>query len=275
MYKLLLLDIDGTLRHEVYGIPSSAKIAIQQCRKQGCLVVICTGRSWGTISDDVLSLDVDGYISGGGCSIRYHKKLLKNSSFPQNKIDEVVRILKNDDVAFTLESEEKVYMNTKAKEILNQMNLHKAKNIKNSQKQYVQEKIIYENNLEQFHNQAIHKICLWDEGNTYSKVALSLGNCMEIAQQDELASQTYVEIIQRGNHKGDAIHLLQSHLGISQAETICFGDGLNDVEMFRFSAWRVAMENAHSDLQRLSDSVCEEIMDDGIYLELKRKGMVA
>lgn len=98
---------------------------------------------------------------------------------------------------------------------------------------------------------------------------------MEIAQQDELASQTYVEIIQRGNHKGDAIHLLQSHLGISQAETICFGDGLNDVEMFRFSAWRVAMENAHSDLQRLSDSVCEEIMDDGIYLELKRKGMVA
>lgn len=59
MYKLLILDIDGTLRDEVYGIPESAKHAIRLCQKNHCSVVICTGRSIGTIQDDVLSLGVD------------------------------------------------------------------------------------------------------------------------------------------------------------------------------------------------------------------------
>ena len=60
MYKLLLLDIDGTLRDEVRGIPESARQAIHLCQKNNCKVIICTGRSMGTIQNDVLSLGVDG-----------------------------------------------------------------------------------------------------------------------------------------------------------------------------------------------------------------------
>lgn len=69
MYKLLILDIDGTLRDEVQGIPKSAKKAIHLCQRNYCNVVICTGRSMGTIQDDVLSLGVDGYIAGGGITL--------------------------------------------------------------------------------------------------------------------------------------------------------------------------------------------------------------
>ena len=65
---------------EVQGIPKSAKKAIHLCQRNYCNVVICTGRSMGTIQDDVLSLGVDGYIAGGGNYIIYHDKILYNQS---------------------------------------------------------------------------------------------------------------------------------------------------------------------------------------------------
>ncbi|WKK93485.1 HAD hydrolase family protein [Clostridioides difficile] len=102
MYKLLILDIDGTLRDEVYGIPESAKHAIRLCQKNHCSVVICTGRSMGTIQDDVLSLGVDGYIAGGGNYIQYHGELLYNQSFNQRLIKEVVCLLKRGKLLFRL-----------------------------------------------------------------------------------------------------------------------------------------------------------------------------
>lgn len=51
--------------------PRICKDAIRLCQKNHCSVVICTGRSMGTIQDDVLSLGVDGYIAGGNYSISW------------------------------------------------------------------------------------------------------------------------------------------------------------------------------------------------------------
>ncbi|MEG0379988.1 MAG: HAD hydrolase family protein, partial [Eubacterium sp.] len=94
MYRLLLLDIDGTLRDESLGVPDSAREAIGLCRAGGCKVVICTGRSIGTIQDDVLALAVDGYIAGGGCYMVYQNELLWDRSFGHERIWQTVEYLK-------------------------------------------------------------------------------------------------------------------------------------------------------------------------------------
>ena len=149
MYKLLILDIDGTLRDEVQGIPKSAKKAIHLCQRNYCNVVICTGRSMGTIQDDVLSLGVDGYIAGGGNYIIYHDKILYNQSFEQDLIKKVVHLLKNRNLAFSIESQKKVFMNQKAKEIFESMNQFKIKH-SSTNKQFITEKIIYKNNIDEY-----------------------------------------------------------------------------------------------------------------------------
>ena len=149
MYKLLILDIDGTLRDEVQGIPKSAKKAIHLCQRNYCNVVICTGRSMGTIQDDVLSLGVDGYIAGGGNYIIYHDKILYNQSFEQDLIKKVVHLLKNRNVDFSIESQKKVFMNQKAKEIFESMNQFKIKH-SSTNKQFITEKIIYKNNIDEY-----------------------------------------------------------------------------------------------------------------------------
>ena len=157
MYKLLLLDIDGTLRDEVRGIPESARQAIHLCQKNNCKVIICTGRSMGTIQNDVLSLGVDGFIVGGGNCVLYKNIELFHQSFDQKLMNQAVALLKSKDVSFSIESSDKVFMNQKAKEIFDEMNKAKLRHSSTS-KQFISKKILYKNKIEEYRNQKIHKI---------------------------------------------------------------------------------------------------------------------
>lgn len=273
LYKLLLLDMDGTLRDERFGIPNLAKEAIRLCKLNHCLVFICTGRSIGTISDDVISLDVDGYIAGGGCYISLGNELLHNTSFSQTNINKVVDLLIQNDTAFTIESQQKVFMNQKGKMILDKMNQSK-KIHKNVYIQFIQEKIVYEDNIHQYNNQPVHKICLWSKQTVFEKLQSILSEEMEIAQEEPYEDIHYFEIVQKGCNKGDAIKKLQTILGIKKKEIICFGDGQNDIEMFKASHVGVAMKRSHVKLKEFASSICEDVMNNGIYNELKRRNII-
>lgn len=270
MYKLLLLDIDGTLRDERLGIPESAKKAIKLAQQHRCKVALCTGRSLGTISDDVLSLNIENCIAGGGSYIKAEDRLLYDSAFEDSFIQRVVRLLKGENAAFAIESQCRVFMNEKAGRILNKMNEQKAGRIKSIQKQFIQEKIIYEDNINEFEHDPIHKICLWSSEEVYMKICSILKDSMEIAQ----AGNGYYEIIQKGCHKGDAVRKLQRHLQISKEETICFGDGQNDIEMFAASGTGIAMEDSHPSLKNTAASVCESAWEHGIFNELTRRNVI-
>lgn len=273
MYKLLLLDIDGTLRDERFGIPNLAKEAIRLCKLNHCFVFICTGRSIGTISDDVISLDVDGYIAGGGCYISLSNQILYNTSFSQTNINRAVDLLIESNVGFTMETQQKVFMNQKGKDILDKMNESK-KIHKNAYIQFIQEKIVYENNIHQYNNQPVHKICLWSNQTVFKKLQYILLEEIEIAQEELYEDIYYYEIIQKGCNKGDAIKKLQNVLGIKKKEIICFGDGQNDIEMFKASNVGVAMERSHVRLKKIASSICEDVMSNGIYNELKRRNII-
>lgn len=273
MYKLLLLDIDGTLRDERFGVPESAIKAIKLCRSQHCKVVICTGRSKGMIQKDVLNLEVDGYIAGGGCYLEYNNKVIYNRVFERDKMDKVVQLLKVSDVPFSIENQKKIFMNQAAKNIYEKMNEVKGIDL-NSGQQELSEQITYENNLNQFGGQPIHKICLWSDVAVLNQVKDILKDTFELAQSEQYGQRHYYEIIQKGFHKGDAIETLQQMLNISREETISFGDGLNDIEMFAKSKIGVAMMKSHNNLKRMANSICEEPMRDGIYRELKRRSII-
>ena len=60
-----------------YGIPETTKTAIKMCKESGYYICLCTGRSIGTITNDVLDLEIDGIIAGGGSYIEFHNKVIK------------------------------------------------------------------------------------------------------------------------------------------------------------------------------------------------------
>ena len=54
-----------------------------------------------------------------------------------------------------------------------------------------------------------------------------------------------------------------------------FGDGDNDVDMLKASGIGIAVRGGSRKLTEYADAVCESPMDDGIYRELKRRGIIS
>jgi hydroxymethylpyrimidine pyrophosphatase-like HAD family hydrolase len=57
---------------------------------------------------------------------------------------------------------------------------------------------------------------------------------------------------------------------VAPAETIAFGDMPNDIPMFAWAGYGVAMSNAHPELKAVADEVTASHDEDGIVPVLER-----
>ncbi|MBM6819364.1 MULTISPECIES: Cof-type HAD-IIB family hydrolase [Clostridium] len=281
MYRIIFLDIDGTLRDETYGIPETTKTAIKMCKESGYYICLCTGRSIGTITNDVLDLEIDGIIAGGGSYIEFHNKVIKKDFFKKSTIEAVSFYLKdkNDKTAFTFETDDIVFMNEEAVNILSSLNNEKFKLLTKEEKIFVKnnEKIIYQENINDFNARVhkVNKICLWSTEEVLKKITnIFTENEIQLAQSFIFDSRNYYEIIQSNCNKGQAIISLCNYLNININETIAFGDGRNDIDMLKVVGTAIGIKNGSKEIFQYVDSICEEPKNDGIYSELKRRNII-
>ncbi|MBY8879192.1 HAD family hydrolase [Actinacidiphila acidipaludis] len=85
-----------------------------------------------------------------------------------------------------------------------------------------------------------------------------------------MAGEGIVELLPLGLTKATGLSLAARRLGVAAAETIAFGDMPNDVPMFAWAGYGVAMANAHSELKAVADEVTASNDEDGIALVLRR-----
>ncbi|GAA1992204.1 HAD family hydrolase [Kitasatospora viridis] len=85
-----------------------------------------------------------------------------------------------------------------------------------------------------------------------------------------LAGPGIVELLPLGLSKATGLAVAARRLGLTAAETIAFGDMPNDLPMFRWAGYGVAMANAHPDLLAVADEVTASNAADGVAEVLER-----
>ena len=78
------------------------------------------------------------------------------------------------------------------------------------------------------------------------------------------------ELINRKFDKGRAIIKVAEKLGVDMADTIGFGDSMNDLEMIKTVGLSVCMANGNEKLKELSDMVCDSVDNDGLAKAFKQ-----
>lgn len=66
----------------------------------------------------------------------------------------------------------------------------------------------------------------------------------------------FLEVLNKGVSKGNALRVLTNMLGLSNACVIAMGDNLNDVELIEEANIGIAVGNAHSSLKAAADMCC-------------------
>lgn len=265
MVKLILFDIDGTLRDECLGIHKNTFKALDLCRQQDIMLGICTGRTAGVIPQEVLEIGFEVIISGGGNVITVNDEVIKEVYFKPKLIKLFQELF--DDYPYSIETPNGVYMNEGASLILKAMNAEKGIT------DLTNEAIKYEVNIDDFDEiNKVSKICLWSSQSLIN-VLKAFDEEIEFAQFYE-GKQCYYEIINPDCNKGQAIKEVIQVLSLNQNEVMGFGDGANDIEMFKECGTAIAMANSSKELLKYADTICETTNEDGIYKELKRRGII-
>ncbi|MCI9591981.1 MAG: HAD hydrolase family protein, partial [Lachnospiraceae bacterium] len=58
------------------------------------------------------------------------------------------------------------------------------------------------------------------------------------------------------------------------ADTVAFGDSMNDRQMLEYAGIAIAMGNSCQELKDIADIVCESVEEDGVYCEFKRMNLI-
>ncbi|MGV9603304.1 Cof-type HAD-IIB family hydrolase [Streptomyces sp. NPDC003631] len=113
------------------------------------------------------------------------------------------------------------------------------------------------------------KVALYDFGPVERTTAPALAPFAK-SHQVVVSGEHWVDIMNATANKGAALRRLQRELGILPAQTLVFGDYLNDLEMLDAAEWSFAMANAHPDVLRRARYVAPPNTEYGVLSTISR-----
>ena len=257
-YKMIVLDLDGTLTNNKKEITPRTKQALMQAQAAGVHVVLASGRpTYGIVplAEELKLKDNGGYILAfnGGKII----DCTNNEVLFEQKLDEQL-------VPILFQEAQKAGM-----EILT----YQGEGIATTNKddKYVQHEAFINKmpvtQYDDFLNQLVYPInkCLIvGDPTPLHELEIRLAKELEGKMDVYRSADFFLECVPLGIDKARALDRLISSLGISREEVIACGDGYNDLSMIRFAGLGVAMANAAKDIQSEADFVTLSNEEDGV-----------
>lgn len=80
----------------------------------------------------------------------------------------------------------------------------------------------------------------------------------------------WIDISNHNVHKGTTVNELQKRLHVTKAETIAFGDGFNDLELFAQAGISFAMANAFDEVKARADFVTNSNDENGVLRTIEK-----
>lgn len=280
MYKLIAIDLDGTLLNSYGEITQKNKEAIQYAVNEGVEIVLASGRDPKTIEEISLELGIKNFlIAGNGASV-YDIKQEKNiyENFLEiEKALKIIRICKDNSIFFniytttgiiteSLDYNVKVFNNENSfKPNKKRTNIEIVKNIYD----YVEEKrpnilkiiicdenkIIFNNIIEKI--KKVRDVEVLDVEHMSKKI-------IRIGTQEYKIEYFYTEVTNKDANKWDAIKFLLRKLNIEENEVICIGDNINDEKMVKNAGIGIVMKNSALEKQKIADYVTDDNNSDGV-----------
>ena len=257
-YKMIVLDLDGTLTNNKKEITPRTKQALMQAQAAGVHVVLASGRpTYGIVplAEELKLKDNGGYIlafNGGKIIDCTNNKVL----FEQKLDEQLVPIL--------FQEAKKAGM-----EILTYQGEGIAAT--NKDDEYVQHEAFINKmpvmQYDDFLNQLVYPInkCLIvGDPTPLHELEIRLAKELEGKMDVYRSADFFLECVPLGIDKARALDRLISSLRISREEVIACGDGYNDLSMIRFAGLGVAMANAAQDIQSEADFVTLSNEEDGV-----------
>jgi len=260
VYRLVALDVDGTLLGR--GKPVSARVreAIAAARENGCQVTLASGRMYPLLAELVDQLGISTpVICYGGAQVvtPRDRRTIYQQSVPLELTHEVIQIARNRNLTPRAYVGDDVFVERIDPSAYNFESLARVR------------------------AQAVGDLL---EFLTVGPTHLAIDAPAE--QTRALVDEMRHHFAERLNvttghplltefslpevHKGTAVEWLAGYLGIPREATLAIGDDWNDLPLLRWAGLGLAVANAQPELLAVADAVVPSVDDDGVAVALER-----
>lgn len=258
-YKLLVLDVDGTLLNNAKEISKHTKVALLKVQQMGIRIVLASGRPTYGIIPLAKMLELDNY---GGFIVSYNGcQIIKADSgevlFERRINPEILPYLekkacKNGFAIFTYHDDLLIANNPDSIYIQQEASLNHLK-------------IVGEEDWSTAIDFAPCK-CMLVGGNEEALSELEIHWKKRLAGTlDVFCSEPYfLEVVPCGIDKANTLGVLMEYLKIGREDVIAIGDGVCDVTMLQLAGVGIAMGHSQDSVKICADYVTASNDEDGV-----------
>jgi Cof subfamily protein (haloacid dehalogenase superfamily) len=263
-YKMICLDIDGTLLNSKNQITENTKEVIQAVanEKQIPIILVSARMPKGILFLQKELNIVQPIICYSGALIWDNNSILSNITIPADDVKQIYNIVKKIGLHISLYKDDQWYIEQMDKwakqesEITNiTPNITDFTDLING---WTQE------------NSGPNKILCMAEPGDIEKLDRIIKENHSDNLSIYLSKPTYLEIMPVNGTKTSAIEFLCRRFHVQRPEIIAIGDNFNDVNMIEFAGLGIAMGNAPERVKQYADEITLSNDEDGVAQAIKK-----
>lgn len=286
MYKLVAIDLDGTMLNQYGIITEKTKKAISKAQEKGVEVMIASGRAITSVKRFSKEINSNKYFISGNGAITYdikNNKILYENILSKTKALKIIKICEENSIYYNVYTENGII----------------AKNLSYNTLYYYKDNLtkpdenrthinIVENVYDYFEQreEKILKIMICDEHKTvFNSILRKLKELSEIEVlevshmsrkiikqgTDEIALEYfYTEVSAKDVDKWNALEEIIGLMNISKEEVVTIGDNANDLKMITNAGLGVAMGESAPYVKQSADIIAPTNDEDGVAIILNK-----
>ncbi len=287
MYKLIAVDLDGTMLNHYGEISEKTKEIVQKCIEKGVQIVLASGRPTDSIKTITEELGIKGYFIAGNGALVYDiqkNEIIYENYIKKEKVLEIIKICEENSIAYNVYTDKMIlttnlkfnvlyyYKENLKKEESKRTNISIVENmyeyVKNIEKEKILKITICDENDSIFHSiikkvREINGIDVLDISHMSKKM-------IQQGTEEVPVEYFYTEISASDVNKWNAIKFLMEKLEIKEEEIIAIGDNINDKKMIENAGLGVAMKGSTPEIIEVAKEITDTNDNDGVAKILER-----
>lgn len=257
MYKLLAIDMDGTLLNDEKEISPANYEAIQMARENGVKVVLASGRPLVGFKKYLEQLNL---VSDEDYAVAFNGALVQSSEGGEI-VSKTTLTLEDYKYLYKLSKELKVNIHA-----LTETSVISPKDTKYTRHEaemngIFNEIIAVEDVTE---DTTIVKVMFIDKPELIEEIMQKIPEEVSSKYTVVRSAPFFLEFLHKSVNKGAGVATLAKKLNIKQEEVICIGDAGNDIHMIKYAGLGVAMGNAFPEVKRIANFITKTNEEDGV-----------
>ncbi|GKX65739.1 Cof-type HAD-IIB family hydrolase [Inconstantimicrobium mannanitabidum] len=259
--KYFFFDVDGTLQPYIHKMPMSTRNTIKKLQEAGNAIFLATGRVYNEVKPLMDELKISNAVCAGGATVVINNKIEYQMFFGKHELSDILDECSIYNVILVTVGDGKCYTTYKGNKltsyigfmsVLSKTNFFKVGSVNGKAiNTYMNVEVVEKERLIQEPTQKL----LFYNSKLIDKLKCLQGYTV---RNNKYCRSVEFEFKEKG------VEYIREKYNLSLDDIVVFGDGRNDISLFKYAKNSIAMGNSCNELKRVASFITHKSHRDGI-----------